>query len=92
MKWTNEEIFKWRGSYSNILVINNRVEDSLRILYKKEKSGAYTNFGVQIARNEKASDHLQFLKAKLRDFKNTILLNSRDQTPEDLQFRSKSHI
>jgi hypothetical protein len=46
---------------------------------------------MQIARNEKASDHLQFLNAILRDFKNIILLKSRGQTPEDLRFRSKSH-
>ena len=60
----------------NILVIKNRVEDSLGILYQKKKSGVYTNFGMQITRNEKASDHLQFLNAILRDFKNTILLKS----------------
>ena len=83
MKLTNEEISKSRVSYSNILVINNRVEDSLGILYQK-KSSTYTNFGMQIARNEKTSDHLQLLKVILRDFKKIILLKLRGQTPEDL--------
>ena len=42
----------------NILIIKNKVEDSLGILYQKKKSGAYTNFGVQIARNEKVLNQL----------------------------------
>jgi hypothetical protein len=44
----------------DILVIKNKVEDSLGI-YTKQKSGAYTKFGVQIAPIEKASNHLRFL-------------------------------
>ena len=84
----------WKRTYEiflpNILVIKNKVEDSLGILYKK-KERCIHNFGVQITCNEKVSNHLQFLNAILRDFKNTILLKSWGQTPEDLRFRSKLH-
>ncbi len=50
------------------------------------------SLSTKIACNEKALDHFQFLNVILRDFKNTVLLKSRGQTPEDLRFQSKSHV
>ena len=46
----------------DILVIKNKVEDSL-VICAKQKNGTYTKFGMQIAPIEKVSDHLQFLNA-----------------------------
>ena len=47
----------WVRFLPDILVIKNKVEDSLDIC-TKQKSGSYTKFGVQIAPIEKVSDHL----------------------------------
>ena len=47
----------WVRFLPDILVIKNKVEDSLGIC-TKQKNGTYTKFEVQIAPIEKASDHL----------------------------------